>query len=252
VNSQHIIAEVEVPQLDALQIETAANALLRSYAQKSDAEITAPVPVERIAEFHLQLVLEFKDMKGIFPQADVHGAIWFDEGLIAIDERLDPEVYPLMLGRYRFTLAHEIGHWCLHRYLFVCPDSFEDPGLQSSENRIPDVVCRSTNRRRPIERQADEFAAHLLMPRNLVHQAWADFRDGHHAAIPIEAIREHYQNQTVLFRGRTPDSAQEWDLAIKEDFSGPLADQFAVSREAMRIRLEELELIVESSQAGER
>jgi Zn-dependent peptidase ImmA (M78 family) len=38
-------------------------------------------------------------------------------------------------------------------------------------------------------------------------------------------------------------------LAIKEDFAGPLAEQFAVSREAMRIRLEELELIVESSTA---
>lgn len=246
MNSQNIIAELEVPQLDPLQIETAANELLRAYAEKSDEEIIAPVHVERIAEFHLQLVLEFKDMKGLFPQADVHGAIWFEEGLIAIDERLDPEVYPLMLGRYRFTLAHEIGHWYLHRHLFVRPESFEDPGLQTSGNRIPDVVCRSTNRRRPIERQADEFAANLLMPSSLVHHAWADFRDGRQEAIPIAAIREYFQNQAVLFRGRNPESAEEWDLAIKEDFSGPLADRFAVSREAMRIRLEELKLIVES------
>ncbi|MBK8008612.1 MAG: ImmA/IrrE family metallo-endopeptidase [Rhizobiales bacterium] len=33
-----------------------------------------------------------------------------------IDDSLDPEENPSMLGRYRFTLAHEIGHWRLHRH----------------------------------------------------------------------------------------------------------------------------------------
>ena len=250
MNSQNNIAEVEVPYLDPLQIESAANELLSTYSQKTEVDIIAPVHVERIAEFHLQLILEFKDMKALFPQADVHGAIWFDEGLIAIDERLDPEVYPLMLGRYRFTLAHEVGHWCLHRHLFVGPRNQEILEYSLMESRIPDVVCRSTNRRRPIERQADEFAAHLLMPRNLVRKAWLDFRSGDDEGIHLTALRNQYHGHNVLFRGRSPETAEEWDLAIKEDFSGPLADQFAVSREAMRIRLEELDLIVESRQAS--
>lgn len=116
-------AEVEVPHLESQAIEAAANELLREYSKKFSQAITIPVHVERIAEIHLQLVLEFKDMKAMFPMADVHGAIWFNEGLIAIDERLDPEVYPLMLGRYRFTLAHEVGHWCLHRHLFIRHES---------------------------------------------------------------------------------------------------------------------------------
>lgn len=226
-------AEVEVPHLESQAIEAAANELLREYSKKFSQANTTPVHVERIAEIHLQLVLEFKDMKAMFPMADVHGAIWFNEGLIAIDERLDPEVYPLMLGRYRFTLAHEVGHWCLHR----------------QENRVPDVVCRSTTRRRPVERQADEFAANLLMPRTLIRKAWADFRFGSDDEIHIATLRDQYQGRAPLFRGRLPESQQEQDLAIKEDFSGPLAEQFAVSREAMRIRLEELELIVESSTA---
>ena len=251
MNSQNNIAEVEVPQLEPLQIESAANELLRTYSQNTEVEIIAPVHVERIAEIHLQLILEFKDMKALFPQADVHGAIWFDEGLIAIDERLDPEVYPLMLGRYRFTLAHEVGHWCLHRHLFVGPRSEDVPEFSFMATRIPDVVCRSTNRRRPIERQADEFAAHLLMPRTLVLKAWADFRSGRDKEIHLTALRDQYLGHNVLFRGRNPESAEEWDLAIKEDFSGPLADQFAVSRDAMRIRLEELGLIVESRQASQ-
>ena len=242
-------AEVEVPHLESQAIEAAANELLREYSKKFSQAITTPVHVERIAEIHLQLVLEFKDMKAMFPMADVHGAIWFNEGLIAIDERLDPEVYPLMLGRYRFTLAHEVGHWCLHRHLFVRHESPEQLILLPIENRVPDVVCRSTTRRRPVERQADEFAANLLMPRTLIRKAWADFRFGSDDEIHIATLRDQYQGRAPLFRGRLPESQQEQDLAIKEDFSGPLAEQFAVSREAMRIRLEELELIVESSTA---
>ena len=237
-------AEVEVPHLESPAIEAAANELLREYSKKFGQAITTPVQVERIAEIHLQLVLEFKDMKAMFPMADVHGAIWFEEGLIAIDERLDPEVYPLMLGRYRFTLAHEVGHWCLHRHLFLLQDAPEQMVLLPIQSRVPDVVCRSTTRRRPIERQADEFAANLLMPRKMIRKAWADFRLGSDDEIQIAALRDKYQGRDPLFRGRQPESQQERDLAIKEDFSGPLAEQFAVSREAMRIRLEELELIV--------
>ena len=237
-------AEVEVPHLESPAIEVAANELLREYSKKFGQAITTPVQVERIAEIHLQLVLEFKDMKAMFPMADVHGAIWFEEGLIAIDERLDPEVYPLMLGRYRFTLAHEVGHWCLHRHLFLLQDAPEQLGLLPIQSRVPDVVCRSTTRRRPIERQADEFAANLLMPRKMIRKAWADFRLESDDEIQIATLRDLYQGRDPLFRGRIPESQQERDLAIKEDFSGPLAEQFAVSREAMRIRLEELELIV--------
>jgi Zn-dependent peptidase ImmA (M78 family) len=136
-------AEVEVPHLESQAIEAAANDLLREYSKKFGQAITTPVQVERIAEIYLQLVLEFKDMKAMFPMADVHGAIWFEEGLIAIDERLDPEVYPLMLGRYRFTLAHEVGHWCLHRHLFLLQDAPEQLVLLPIQSRVPDVVCRS-------------------------------------------------------------------------------------------------------------
>jgi len=88
-----------------------------------------------------------------------------------------------------------------------------------------------------------------LMPRSLIRKAWAEFRFGSDEEIHIATLRDQYQGRDPLFRGRKPESQQERDLAIKEDFAGPLAEQFAVSREAMRIRLEELELIVESSTA---
>lgn len=53
-------------------------------------------------------------------------------------------------GRERFSIAHEIGHWNLHRgRSFQCRVEYPDANLSSS---------------RVLERVADNFAAHLLMP----------------------------------------------------------------------------------------
>ena len=46
---------------------------------------------------------------------DILGAIWVDKEIILIDRSLDPKDNPSMQGRYRFSVAHEIGHWRLHR-----------------------------------------------------------------------------------------------------------------------------------------
>jgi Zn-dependent peptidase ImmA (M78 family) len=41
-------------------------------------------------------------------------------------------------------------------------------------------------------------------------------------------------------------TAEERDAAIKEHYAAPFAERFSVSKEAMRIRLEELKLFVEN------
>ncbi len=56
-------------------------------------------------------------------------------------------------GRDRFSIGHEFGHWMLHRgQSFRCRADGINQNLSSS---------------RPLEREADTFAAHLLMPRPL-------------------------------------------------------------------------------------
>ena len=67
-------------------------------------------------------------------------------------------------GRKRFTIAHEFGHYLMHRQLF--PE-----GIQCSEESV-------TFRGGPdFEAEADEFAAYLLMPLN-------DFR----SQLPDDAV----------------------------------------------------------------
>lgn len=56
-------------------------------------------------------------------------------------------------GRERFSIGHELGHWTLHRgQSFRCRVDDPEQNLTSSAS---------------LERQADEFAAHLLMPSGL-------------------------------------------------------------------------------------
>lgn len=56
-------------------------------------------------------------------------------------------------GRERFSVAHELGHWLLHRgRSFKC--RVDDTSGNLSSNRI-------------LEKEADSFAAHLLMPKPL-------------------------------------------------------------------------------------
>jgi Zn-dependent peptidase ImmA (M78 family) len=62
--------------------------------------------------------------------------------------------------RRRFTLAHEVGHW-------VC---------QVLEGRGAPVMCRAdvvgVGEGKALEREANVFAAELLMPEELVRSTW--------------------------------------------------------------------------------
>ncbi len=243
--SQPIVANtIEVPYMAVTAIEADAQSLLEDFSDKFSRLTKPPVPVDEIAELHLQLILVFKDMKEIFPFADIHGAIWFDSGLIGIDSSLDPGVNPLMLGRYRFTLAHEIGHWRLHRNYFKTSPHEHIP----FDNNLPmsGVACRAVEKRTRVEWQADQFAAYLLMPQYMLLEAWQELRGGDLCPIEQAEIHELTSGEVITYHGREPQNQTERDRGASELFCRPLADTFQVSREAMRIRLESLNWIVTS------
>jgi hypothetical protein len=138
-----------VPFFSEQSIERDAEMLLAEYMLARGVVMEPPVPIEDIIEKHLKLGIDFVDTHRLFgvprseksDEPDILGAIYFESRRIVINESLDPEEYPGMEGRYRFTLAHEAGgHWRLHRDLFdksPPQGSFlADPG--------PSVLCRSS------------------------------------------------------------------------------------------------------------
>ncbi len=142
-----------------------------------------PVPVESIAEDLLGLRIAESDTLAV-------------SGLLLPEQReiwLNAEETRQSLGRRRFTIAHELGHW-------VC---------QVLEGRWQPVYCRvadvqadvgagpvrpSTNP--PLEREANVFAAELLMPEPAVRSAFT----------PADSV------EAMAARFDVSESAMHWRL----------------------------------------
>jgi hypothetical protein len=218
----------DVPFLPEVRIERDADALIAEYAHGHGVVVAAPVPVEDILELHIGLTFAIEDLAALFGTQGVLGAIWFNEKLVRIDTGLDPSANPARLGRYRFTLAHEIGHWRLHRSYYR-----EDPGQAAlfDGRGQPAFVCRAGDKL-PVEWQADTYASYLLMPKSLVVAAWKDWRGS------LDHVVLADLPPAPVADGR--DAAD----ATLDRFSKPLAERFEVSAEAMRIRLEKLGLLM--------
>lgn len=239
----------KVPYLHEEVIEHDAEALLAEYEFARNVTITPPVPIEDIVEKHLKLRFEFDDAHTMlgFPrtsgqEADILGAIFFDEGRIVIDESLDPVENPAKEGRYRFTLAHESGHWRLHRPLFATNPNqialFDQPA-------VPSFICRLSQGKLRAEWQADFHASCTLMPRKLVLAAWNEiFPDQKRRVLQPTAPIDHLFVEIVRFdRGYPGVEITESDDAALDRFARPIAQRFLVSPIAMRIRLEKLGLL---------
>ena len=238
-----------VPYLSEATIERDATALLTEYAHARGVPMAPPIPIEDIVEKHFKLCIEFDDTHKLFGiprdsgyDADILGAIFFDEARIVVDVSLDPEEMPGIEGRYRFTLGHEGGgHWRLHRWIFA-----SDPTQHAlfGGPKVPSFVCRSSEAKRREEWQADFYASCLLMPKKLVMEAWQARFGNTNARILKRKNRialPAYVDHEIAAALRTFD--QQRDDEVMNEFVRPFAKKFLVSMVAMRIRLERLGLL---------
>jgi Zn-dependent peptidase ImmA (M78 family) len=152
---------MKVPWLSQSKIENVAADLIDRYQMIVGHKIHPPVPVELLIERALDITLGFEDLREQLGIDDVLGATYVDKRKISIDTSLLPE---RLEGRLCFTLAHEAGHWVLHRNLV------DHDYRTESESR--NIFCRKRDARKPIEWQADYFASCLLMPEKEVNRAF--------------------------------------------------------------------------------
>lgn len=151
-----------------------------------------PVDVKKIAR-HLGLEIREHDLG-----ENISGVLFIDKGRGIIG--LSPNEN---IVRKRFTIAHELGHYVLHRLnkeLFVDHKQFKAV-FRDQESSTGEIEQ---------EREANAFAAALLMPKHLL----------------IEEIKK------VMF-----DLGDDQDDVIKK-----LADTFKVSSQAMTYRIANLNL----------
>jgi len=212
------------------QIEDDAQRLLDAYFHKLGQPIKSPIPVDGILETHLGFSLGFDDLCSRFGMlgADILGLMFVDSREVLIDQSLDPDEHPEMEDRFHFTCGHETGHWCEHR---------------SYIKQTPWVSCRSSQAKKPIERQADHFSACLLMPREHVLAAWSTHFGSSKpfvfADVADRADRD-WTRRNNKYRASWPrDPHADAFKTVSKEF----APMFRVSKQAMRIRLENLGLL---------
>lgn len=91
-------------------------------------------------------------------------------------------------GRFLFTLAHEIGHWILHRKHFFIDEQQNIFDLLEDESRDNFIICVKRNesamlfvrKKTPeewIEWQADNFASSLLMPKDIFKTTYEHLKE---------------------------------------------------------------------------
>ena len=144
---------------------------------------TLPVPVEHIADSHFGLhVRDVEDLRSApgVPDLPVEqglsGLLFPARMEIWVNAR-EAQAWP---ARRRFTIGHELGHWCLHRTQGTvwCRSHAVDP---------PDTPAEARAAYPAEESEANEFAAALLMPADLVRRHYERLRhsdpDGCFAAL---------------------------------------------------------------------
>ena len=138
----------------------------KKFVQKYNPEGLVPFPFDDTV-----LNLGNVDIVNLKLQSDVSGAIFFQDDRFKIV--VDPDKPSV---RQYFTLAHEFGHYVLHKdWLISHPsDGFIDRSINfdnlsalmrpDSPPLSPEEVIR--------EKEANNFAAEILMPSDKVEEFW--------------------------------------------------------------------------------
>ena len=170
--------------------------------EEAGYDVEAPVDVDEVARYLGLKVIWDSSLEN----KNIVGEINFsEEGVGKVN--INPSANSFE-PRRRFTLAHEIGHWCLHR-------NKEKSGfVDSSES-----MSRKDSYWDHMEFEANNFAAQLLMPRDLV------LREG--KKIICDFKSENGQDSKIK----------------KENFIEGMARKFEVSKPAMEYRLKNMGII---------
>lgn len=157
--------------------------------------ITAtPVPLEKIAK-HLGAQLRFSPL-----DEELSGMIFVKGGvpIIAINSLHHP-------NRQRFTIAHEIAHLCLHRD-HITSTVHVDKDFPVSVLRRDAMSAEGTER---LEIQANQFAAALLMPRNLLAHLMATVRTDIEKEPPLDEWAKKFKVSKATLEFRIRNLSQE-------------------------------------------
>jgi hypothetical protein len=176
-------------------------------------EAILPVDAEGIVEFRLRLDIE--PVKNLLSTIDIDAYLKRDLSGIVVD--YDCYMKDKFANRMRFSFAHELGHFFLHKELYLkfgisSPGDWKDFILNVPENEY-----------KSFEWQANEFAGRLLVPYPVLKTE-------------MEKVGEILEeNNLITFLRKDPD-------AVLSRISPMLCKPFGVSTEVIERRVKREQL----------
>lgn len=183
--------------LSKRQIEACANSFLEENSPET-VRIAMPINLEHIIENKLNINIQYlklDDTNNLLGMTIMNPMYvkYFDENMQMQETLVDRNTILInsflveqknQEHRYYFTLAHELGHWYLHRKDAYIDSQqqciFELTTINSGRNRFVDDVNIFTHSRKKklrseedwLEWQANYFASCILMPKKTFIQAY--------------------------------------------------------------------------------
>lgn len=154
-------------------------ALAEEYARKYNPGKVAPFPYQNILAEHKDLEIHHVDLD----DPGLSGAILYKDNLFTIVINVTkPE------PRQHFTLGHELGHYFLHKDVLKDEKAILDSDAWLDK---PSILFRlDSAKRTQLETEANNFAASLLMPADLVKHGWQVTKD-------VRELADIFQVSTV-------------------------------------------------------
>jgi len=192
----------KAPFIDQQQCWNEADAFRQRYWPSGDL----PVDVLAIAEFDLDLGI--RTVTGLKQEADADALLLSEWKTLMVDQQqyMDPRFN----NRLRFSIAHELGHYVLHRGVFAAIPRSSIEEWISFMNEMPEKEYSF------LEYQAYEFGGRLL--------------------VPLDQLRTEFEN-TLEEMEQSGVSRHELSDAQLSYLCNPLAKCFAVSPEVIERRL---------------
>jgi Zn-dependent peptidase ImmA (M78 family) len=163
-------------------LESKARYIISQYSPHLLLE-PAPIPIEAIIEDLFGLTVQYYHIRN---NGRVLGETVFEDSIIPVYDREGGQGYKLVSvkagtiiidgsllyrkndGRLRYTCAHELAHWILHKEFYTA----------LGETAAMTKIARNSEEDKAIERQADKMSSYLLMPKGTVKMAF------HRSALP--------------------------------------------------------------------
>lgn len=198
-----------------LNVQYFSNAYIASVADsvlKQNSLTSIPVNIERVIEFNYRM--DIVPIPSLQTAYDIEGCSAYDFTAIYVDQY----VYEQRYNRYRFTLAHELGHKILHQ------EYYNKLNFSSISDWASVVEQIDENDRSKMEYQAYTFAGMVL--------------------VPSEFLRVEFMEQLRLFESQIEQarsngySRDAYAPTVLDAIAIELSRKFEVSKAVLSRRIE--------------